>query len=400
MKTDYKEVFVTRHQHGRLFKDLVLKQGALDFKNFLNSSPDAIDVKVNNQKKTKVATILEKEKETESKRYFLCDKNDKIKVGDFIYWEDSIWLLFLKSRDTISIYDKFEALECKHSISWIDDYGKIQEIPCYLIAQTNSTIKTNFRTWNNMITPQPNKNLEIITSRRDIKLGQKFLVQDTAWFVVETDYISVKDIIYLSLTEDKIDSYNDNLEQELANYNMLNKYIVTLEKSEINLGINEEYKINAKIYLNGILYSDNIDFEILEGSNNISITDKTVVGKRIGSSKIKISMKEDKEVYNYLTIKIVESEQNNISYYIDGDSSIKWGRTKNYEVVKTINGNKQETESSITIIDENNLCSYDIYNNVVSITANSDNRTGTIKINAVIDEQEIEKEINIVSLWM
>lgn len=400
MKTDYKDVFVARHQHGRLFKDLILKQGALDFKNFLNSSPNAIEVKINNEKKTKVATILEKEKETESKRYFLCDKNDKIKVGDFIYWEDSIWLLFLKNRDTINVYDKFEALECKHTISWIDSYGKIQEVPCYLVAQTNSTIKTNFRTWNNMITPQPNKNLEIITSRKNIELGQKFLVQDTAWFVVETDYISVKDIIYLSLTEDKIDSSNDNLEEELANYNMLNKYIIKLEQTTINLGINEEYKINAKIYLNGVLYSDNINFEILEGFDNIDISDNILTGKNIGNSKIKVSMKEDEDVYEILTVEVVELTQNNINYFIEGDSSIKWGRTKNYEIIKTLNGEKQEIISSITVLDENNLCTYNIYNNTILITANSNNQTGQIKIKAIVDEQEFEKDINIVSLWM
>lgn len=398
--SDYKEVFIARHQHGRQFKDLVKKQGALDFNNFLKSSPDSIQVKINNKKTTTVATVLEKEKETESKRYFLCSKNDKIKVGDFLYWEDSIWLLFLKTRETINVYDKFEALECKHEISWINEYGVIEKVPCYLVAQTNSTIKSNFRTWNNMITPQPNKNLEIITSRRAIKLGQKFLVEDTAWFVVESDYISVKDIIYLSLTEDKLDLCNDNLEKELADYNTLNKYIVVLEKSEIGLGINEEYKINGQIYLNGNFYSDNIDLEILEGTKNIKIVDNIITGQSAGTSKIKVSMHEDSDIFTYLTIKVKDDVQNDTNYLINGDLSIKWGRTKLYKVVKTVNGEEQEITSTIEVEDENKLCSYDIYNNTISITANSNNEIGTIKIKAVVDNIEITKEVNIVSLWM
>ena len=400
MKTNYQDVFVARHQHGKKFKELVIKQGTLDFKNFLISSPDAIKVKINNEKETKVATILEKEKETESKRYFLCDKADEIKVGDFIYWEDSIWLLFLKTRKTINVYDKFEGLECKHNISWIDSYGKIQASPCYLVAQTDNTIKTNFRTWNNMITPQPNKNLEIITSKKDIELGQKFLIDDTAWFVVETDYISVKNIIYLSLTEDKIDNYNDNLEKQLANYNKLNSYVINLEKKEINLGINEEYKINAKVYLNGILYSDNINFEILEGSTNISLSGDVITGREIGNSKIKISMTDNEEIYKILTVNVLEDSQNNINYFINGDSSIKWGRTKNYEIVKTINGEKQEIDSLISIIDKDNICTYKNYNNVISITANTENKIGTIKIKAIVEDNEITKDVNIISLWM
>ena len=193
---------------------MVQKQARHDFKYFLQSSPNAIKVTINSKegKETKVATILNKENETLVKRYFLCDIADQISIGDFLYWGDSIWLMFRKERDTIEAYDKFEGIEFRHKIQFVDSYGVLQNTPCYLVAQKDDQIKSNFRTWNNMITPQPNKYLEIITCRNNIQLGQKFLIDETAWYVVESDYISIKNILYLSLTEDKKDIYVDNIE--------------------------------------------------------------------------------------------------------------------------------------------------------------------------------------------
>ena len=40
------------------------------------------------------------------KRYFLCDIADQISIGDFLYWGDSIWLMFRKERDTIEVKER------------------------------------------------------------------------------------------------------------------------------------------------------------------------------------------------------------------------------------------------------------------------------------------------------
>ena len=86
-----------------------------------------------------------------------------------------------------------------------------------------------------MITPQPNKYLEIITCRNNIQLGQKFLIDETAWYVVESDYISIKNILYLSLTEDKKDLYTDDLENNIADIVDLNKFKMHIKDNNIEI---------------------------------------------------------------------------------------------------------------------------------------------------------------------
>lgn len=406
MTSDYYLVFQERSgNHGKTFKQVVQKQAQRDFKYLLQSSPNAIGVNINSKDGdlTKVVTIVVKETETLAKRYFLCDKADQIKIGDFLYWGDSIWLMFKKERDTIEAYDKFEGIECRHFIQWIDKYGVLQETPCYLVAQTDEKVKSNFRTWNNMITPQPNKFMEIITSRNNIQLGQKFLIDETAWFVVESDYISVKNIIYLSLTEDKKDLYTDDLENNIANIVDLNKFKLQVKDTEIDLGIGEEYQITGAIYLNGNKYSDEFIVEIIEGENLISMNENfKLTALSEGSVKLRICMEENNEVFEEMTINIVETAPETITYQFVGDESIKWGRTKVLQSVKNVNGVAEPTVATFTVTDEQSLlASYEINNSSVTITANDDNKIGTILVSCTFEDgSQVNKIISVTSLWM
>lgn len=406
MTSDYYLVFQERSgNHGKTFKQVVQKQAQRDFKYLLQSSPNAIGVNINSKDGdlTKVVTIVVKETETLAKRYFLCDKADQIKIGDFLYWGDSIWLMFKKERDTIEAYDKFEGIECRHFIQWIDKYGVLQETPCYLVAQTDEKVKSNFRTWNNMITPQPNKFMEIITSRNNIQLGQKFLIDETAWFVVESDYISVKNIIYLSLTEDKKDLYTDDLENNIANIVDLNKFKLQVKDTEIDLGIGEEYQITSAIYLNGNKYSDEFIVEIIEGENLISMNENfKLTALSEGSVKLRICMEENNEVFEEMTINIVETAPETITYQFVGDESIKWGRTKVLQSVKNVNGVAEPTVATFTVTDEQSLlASYEINNSSVTITANDDNKIGTILVSCTFEDgSQVNKIISVTSLWM
>ena len=405
MTNDYYKVFQERcKNHGKSFKSLVQSQAALDFQRFLVSSPNAIDVTVNDEEeKIRVATILNKEKnDTDVRRFFLANKEDGLKIGDFIYWDDTVWILLKKEKDTIDAYDKFEGLECRHNIKWIDKFGVLQSTPCYLVAQTDEKVKANFRTWNNMITPQPNKYLEIITSRKNIELSQRFLIDETAWLVVETDYISVKGIIYLSLTEDKKDLYEDDIDNDIADIVDLNKFQLKLEETEITLGINETYQLSGKTYLNGNLYSSDIIVEILEGEENISIDENLkITGIKEGNTKLRISMEENNEISQELNVTIQESAPANVVYDLKGDASIKWGRTKVYQFVRVVNGIFEPVKAEFSIEDKDKLIkNYEINETSITITANEDNRVGEFYINCTFGEETVRKEIKVTSLWM
>ena len=60
----------------------------------------------------------------------------------------------------------------------------------------------------------------------------------------------MKNILYLSLTEDKIDRYCDDVENNLANFVDLDKFVIDIKDKKITLNKEQEYTIMKKIYLN------------------------------------------------------------------------------------------------------------------------------------------------------
>ena len=169
------------------------------------------------------------------------------------------------------------------------------------------------------------------------------------------------------------------------------------------MGINEDYKVNGYIYLNGNKYSDNILIEILEGKEFIKINDNFIItGMAQGQAKLRICMEENNEVFKEMIINVVEAAKEIIDYQLIGDESIKWGRTKVLQAVKSINGVTEPTTVTFQVEDNDELLSsFEINSSSIVLTANSENKVGTCTIKCKFeDNSQKEKVINVTSLWM
>jgi hypothetical protein len=68
--------------------------------------------------------------------------------------------------------------------------------------------------WHSLISPQPNKFAEIIMPRPifreksedydELMRGVTFIIENEGWVVIECDWTSVEGIVYMSLTETKV----------------------------------------------------------------------------------------------------------------------------------------------------------------------------------------------------
>ena len=78
--------------------------------------------------------------------------------------------------------------------------------------------------WHSLISPQPNKFAEIIMPRPllegddkdQLMRGINFIIEDEAWTVIECDWTSVEGIIYMSLTESKVNYQYDDRDIDVA----------------------------------------------------------------------------------------------------------------------------------------------------------------------------------------
>jgi hypothetical protein len=97
-------------------------------------------------------------------------------------------------------------------LHWIDADGYLHRSWAYTVSSVDSKVKGNFRMWHSLISPQPNKFAEIIMPRplltgtdvNQLMRGITFIIENEGWVVIECDWTSVEGIVYMSLTESKV----------------------------------------------------------------------------------------------------------------------------------------------------------------------------------------------------
>jgi len=78
--------------------------------------------------------------------------------------------------------------------------------------------------WHSLISPQPNKFAEIImprpvlkgTDKDELMRGITFIIENEGWEVIECDWTSVEGIVYMSLTESKVNYQYDDRDIDVA----------------------------------------------------------------------------------------------------------------------------------------------------------------------------------------
>jgi len=255
-------------------------------------------------------------------------------------------------------------------------------------------VKGNFRTWHNLIAAQPNKCLEILMPRRnELTLGLNILVEEESWVVVEYDHTSVPGVMYVSLTEGKVNSLVDDLENNIADTDKIAVYELSMPP------INQIFELGAHIQpvftltKNGKICDEEVELETTDKKvarfiNNILIA----VGR--GTTDLVARLKNHPEITQIITITVGEAPE--FSAYIEGNDKIKMNRTGLY----TLKGTEEISGEVIYSLEETQLATIvAIDSNVCTIRANANNQLGTITLVASYAGVNYTKDIKIVPLW-
>lgn len=321
-----------------------------------------------------------------------------LRVGDIMSWKQDDgsvekWLLLSEQKKVNGNHRTFEIVRCNYVLKWIDNNGHIQSTQSYVVSSVDTMIKGNFRTWHNLITPQPNKYAEIIIPRREIDRGTNFIIEDEGWKLVEYDYTSVPGVMYLSLTESKINLIYDDLDIDLADTDKLAQYQLAIPDKTQIFSVGEIINPIYTLIKNGKPYNA----EIVWTSLDKSIVKNTPEGLlAVGSGEVELvaTLKDYPEIKKTIKI-VIGAEEQEFGAYIEGSDSIKLDRYSTYKLVGTNEISQVEyvlepTELASISAAENNTC---------VIHANNKNKLGQITLVATYNNKEYTKVIKIVPLW-
>ena len=258
---NYLDVYFSRINHmGETTAERIRNGGIRSFEKWLAESPHTIrNLSVERGIYFDGIILTSKDKEYEKIMFLEVANNVPLLIGDIMNWtldDGSIekWIIIQEEKKVNGTFRSFWIVRCNYLMKWIDAQGHLQQSWAYFVSSLDSKIKGNFRTWNNLITPQPNKYAELLMPRYPIDRATNFIVEEESWTVVEYDHTSVPGIIYLSLTEGKINSIYDDVENNIADTDKRAQYklLIPNEKQVFDVGVNILETLNFTLTKNGV----------------------------------------------------------------------------------------------------------------------------------------------------
>ena len=397
---NYTDVYWYRvTKYGENHKEREYNYSVRNFEKYLNEHPSSVDVIIDSTH-TRASIISNKQDQYKLTKQILTSINTTINPGSIVEWNDGHWIVYQKEVNPNQAYNSCYMVECNKKLKWIDEYGVEQEEWAYIFSSKDSIVKQNFRTWNRLITPQPNQWLEmLVPAKKTIKMDQKFIIDGRAWFVDEYDATSSKGVTYYSLTEDKIDRMDDSIENGLANANKLDCYKIAIQ-DEISCGLTDNYIISPIVYNDGVIDIQPLGY-IIEDKDVASLmllnNNATIVPISKGQTTLKIYLINQPKVFKSIVINITDMTEQ--SAVLIGDDSIKTTDFAIYSVYRISDSKIIDPIISFSISDSNLASGILLDDGTLKIIANENNKLGEVTVIINTSSNTYTKKIAIRSLW-
>lgn len=398
---NYIDAYFSRINHmGETTAERIKNGGIRSFERWMAESPHTIrNLSVERGIYFSGIILTSKDKEYE-KIMFLNVANDiPIVVGDIMSWQiedGSIekWIIVQQEKKVNGTYKTFWIIRCNYLLKWIDGLGHLQQSWAYVVSSVDSKIKGNYRTWNNLITPQPNKYAEILMPRYPIDRATNFIVEEESWAVIEYDHTSVPGTIYLSLTENKINRIYDDVVNNIADTDKLAQYQIAAPEEKQIFAVGDPINPVFTMMKNGQIFTG--EYELLPTDKQYArMVDGVLTACAAGDTTIIVQLKEFPQIQKTIDITIGSEEQEFIAY-IEGPDDIRLDRYATYILkgIGTIDGN-------ITFELDGKLYGEIAHTNGAEcvIHANNKNELGNMTLTATYDGKSYEKNIKVIPLW-
>ena len=329
--------------------------------------------------------LTNKEDDNKSTQILLTELNVPLKCGDIVIWNDERWLVYQYTTSSYQPYQKFFMVRCNYEIKWVDEEGEVRKSWCYLLGSKDSKIKDNFRTWNEVITPQPNKYIQLILPHTTMAINTEIIVLDEAWYLVDYDQNSVPGIVFMSFTETNINELRDDVENKIANADKIAAWTI-VSPSEQYVLPHSEVALDYVVQKNGIVVDEKPEISI---SGSLVERDGKIFVAESGEGQITFSI-HGQTFIQTIHISASPSKQPMVIF---GDDKIRVSMAATYE----LQGADQQVVFSVS--DTKMATVETTGQSTCLLTTNSKNLLGSVDLIATCGEEVYTKTIKIIPIW-
>ena len=385
---NYFEVYKKRASHlGITPQERAFNSGILEFRRYLKYNQHTVRGLIREKDGTVFDGVILTDKEDENRvsQILEVELGLPLEKGDLILWNDEHWLIYRSTTSSYQPHQKFYMVKCNYYIKWVD-IGELKESWVYLLGSKDSKIKDNFRTWHNVITPQPNKFINLILPHVTMPINTEIMVLDEVWYLVDYDQNSVPGVVFMSFTETNLNLQRDDVENKIANADQIAEWKVVMAPTQ-TVGPKQLVPIQYYIFKDGIE---------VEPEGHVTIQHSGNLYKKNGQFYATSSGRGYIEVKYNGAIAVQEitiSEDPTISPVLIGDDKIRAG----FDAVYVLENAEELVK--FTISDEKLAKVKRKTSNSCTVYANEENKTGFVTLIAQIGEEKFYKEIAIIPLW-
>lgn len=400
---NYLDVYFSRVNHfGTTTAERLKNSGIVAFEKWMAQSPFTVtDLSV--ERGFYFSGIIETSKDKEEKKLmYLYVANDiPIKVGDILTWKQDNgaiekWLLLQQIHKVHGTYQTFQIIKCNYNLKWIDADGYLHKSWAYAVSSTDDKVKGNFRMWHSLISPQPNKFAEVImprpvlegTDKDELMRGITFIIENEGWLVIECDWTSVEGIIYMSLTESKVNYQYDDRDIDVADTDRW-KFPTLQPLCTVGDIIVPQFEA-------GTLNEWEIEL-IPTDTSLVQFDEEAGHWRAIAPGKLTFIMRlRGRAAVTKEYEVLINAPEVEFSAFIDGPDEIKLDRYCTY----TLNGTSAILGTvEFSLVDTQLAVISEVDTNECVIHANSKNKLGDIILQALYDGVTYTKTIKIKPLW-
>ena len=251
----------------------------------------------------------------------------------------------------LSQVSDFNCVRCNNVLTWVDEYGKILTMPCYLGTDISST--------NNLVSKDgivPNTRLIILVQANEYTMSivknQRFMFQHSTAFKVE----EVNNYMQEQETDGQVTCVkmyvdysailpSDNKELNICDYYKTN-YTLTIDQGDIEQTQGFKGKLIATVK-NG---TDVIDVPLKWSTNDSDVVEideqgnYQVIGEIGSMGQIMCSMADNASIYDTITIKVVDDylPEKKIIINPNNITELNQGQVIDFDCGVYIEGEKQD----------------------------------------------------------
>ena len=266
-----------------------------------------------------------------NKKRLLCYPDETISVGDIVLWDSENWIC--TEADTTSQVSDVGIISKSNNTLTIHKNNTSYQIPCIINSNVNlDTDETTYIETPSTIIVLKIPNTEIT---RQIKRGEIYKLGLQNYEIKD-----INDIVENGILKMEIEYSQEMQEEHLYTLEILNGDNLQIAQSQ-SLTINVELKDNGEIVTSPSLIYSSSDEEIATIDENGVVS---IIG--LGNVVISVSMENNENIIDSISVEIIADETHNYTVEINGDFSIIKGYSKLYSCDFKDNG-VEYTDTSI-----------------------------------------------------